>query len=297
MSPSETSTIPATHPKQSAFAANDMMPAQTGIDTARPAANERPRPPIDPAHHLEFVRRLAVRMARSLPAHVCLDDLIGAGTLGLLEALDRYDPEKCDRFETFAEFRIKGAMLDELRRYDLMARNARLTAKRLNRTRHELTARLGRPPEEKEMAQAMQLGLDDYYKLVARVGNVHMLSLDELATPDDDAGGRSLQLQASVPSPEEVAGINESHDRLRGAIETLPERHQMVLEMYYRREMTLKEIGQHVGVTESRICQIMGEATGRLRKVLERDLPQAPQSATTPHFIRSGAARFARTGS
>lgn len=236
-------------------------------DTAANDAPERAR--VDPTRYLDFVRRIATRMARSLPAHVSLDDLVGAGTLGLLDAVDRYDPSKADRFETFAEFRIKGAILDELRRYDLMARNARLTVKRLARKTQELTAALGRPPLEQEMANALELGLDDYRRLVERVGNVRVLSLDDLQRSDDTPGERMAELSSKQPGPDEAAGTRELHDRLRSAIGGLPERQQLILEMYYQREMTLKEIGQVVGVTESRVCQIMGEATGRLRHVLK----------------------------
>jgi RNA polymerase sigma factor FliA len=219
------------------------------------------------------VRRIATRMARNLPSHVSLDDLIGAGTLGLIDAMDRYDPAKSDRFETFAEFRVKGAILDELRRYDLMARNARLTAKRLARKSQELTARLGRPPTENEVASAMGMSTRDYRKLVDRVGNVRVLSLDDLVSTDDRSGDRSFELSAKTLGPDEITSIREMHDRLREAICGLPQRQQMILEMYYQREMTLKEIGLQVGVTESRVCQIMGEATGRLRTLLkaERD--------------------------
>lgn len=248
-----------------------VKPTAAQIDDGQPAANSRPK--IDPTKYLDFVRRIATRMARNLPSHVSLDDLVGAGTLGLIDAMDRYDPRKAERFETFAEFRIKGAILDELRRYDLMARNARLTAKRLARKTQELTARLGRPPTEAEVAEGMNLDILEYRKLVDRVGNVRVLSLDDLLSPDDKAGDRCFELSSKNVGPDEIASIREMKERLRRAISGLPERQQMILEMYYQREMTLKEIGLHVGVTESRVCQIMGEATGKLRTMLrtERD--------------------------
>lgn len=261
----------------------DVVPANAPVDRAHadafmpsgPAANdpptiaEAPRAKVDPTRYLDFVRRIATRMARSLPAHVSLDDLIGAGTLGLLDAVDRYDPSKADRFETFAEFRIKGAILDELRRYDLMARNARLTAKRLARKSQELTAQLGRPPLENEMAAALEMTIDDYRRLVDRIGSVRVLSLDDLQRSDDGPAERMIELSSKALGPDEATGIRELHTRLRNAIAGLPERQQLILEMYYQREMTLKEIGLHVGVTESRVCQIMGEATGRLRHLLK----------------------------
>lgn len=242
------------------------------VDDGGPAANQASsRPKIDATRYLAFVKRIATRMARNLPSHVSLDDLIGAGTLGLIDAMDRYDPAKADRFETFAEFRVKGAILDELRRYDLMARNARLTAKRLARKTQELTARLGRPPTELELATSLDMSPVDYRKLVNRVGNVRVLSLDDLLAPDDRRTERSFQLSSPTLGPDEMTSIREMQTRLHRAIEGLPARQQMILEMYYQREMTLKEIGLHVGVTESRVCQIMGEATGRLRTMLKHE--------------------------
>jgi len=260
---------PTVPPVDGEAANNTPIAGESPIDTQEPAANTRPT--IDPTKYLDFVRRIATRMARNLPSHVSLDDLIGAGTLGLIDAMDRYDPKKAERFETFAEFRIKGAILDELRRYDLMARNARLTAKRLARKSQELTARLGRPPTETEVASSMSMSAVDYRKLVDRVGNVRVLSLDDLLAPDDRSGDRCFELSSKTLGPDELAGIREMQDRLRDAIADLPERQQMILEMYYQREMTLKEIGLHVGVTESRVCQIMGEATGKLRTMLKNE--------------------------
>lgn len=244
--------------------------ARIDVGDGGQAANQAPiRTKLDATRYLDFVRRIATRMARNLPAHVSLDDLIGAGTLGLLDAMDRYDPSKSERFETFAEFRVKGAILDELRRYDLMARNARLTAKRLARKTQELTARLGRPPVDTEVAGALEMSVEDYRKLVERIGSVRVLSFDDLQRSDDGATDRVAELSAKTLDPDEAAGIRELHGRLHSAIAGLPERQQMILDMYYQREMTLKEIGMQVGVTESRVCQIMGEATGRLRHLLK----------------------------
>ncbi len=254
-------------PEHAANAPVDHMHAGVAIEGG-PAANDAPRPTLDATVYLDFVRRIATRMARSLPAHVALDDLVGAGTLGLLDAMDRFDPSKADRFETYAEFRIKGAILDELRRYDLMARNARLTAKRLARKTQELTAKLGRPPSEAEVAESLEMTHEEYRKLVDRIGSVRVLSLDDLQHGDDGPADRMVELSSKTLGPDEATGIRELHARLRSAIAGLPERQQLILDMYYHREMTLKEIGLQVGVTESRVCQIMGEATGRLRHLL-----------------------------
>jgi RNA polymerase sigma factor for flagellar operon FliA len=244
---------------------------ERAIDPRSRAANDRPRTELDPVRYLAFVRRIASRMARNLPNHISLDDLVGAGTLGLIDAMDRYDPAKADKFETFAEFRIKGAILDELRRYDLMARNARMASKRITRKVQELTAYFGRPPTEAEIARSLDLTAEEYRKVVDRVGNVRVLSIDDLLGYDDRAADRSFDLAAKTQGPEEVASHRQLHERLQHAIGTLPNRQQKILHMYYQCGMTLKEIGSLVGVTESRICQIMGEATARLRTILKQD--------------------------
>lgn len=245
----------------------------TGRVAANQAGAKRPRKArkLDPTVYLDFVRKVASRMARNLPSHVSLDDLIGAGILGLIDAMERYDPAKSDRFETFAEFRVKGAILDELRRYDIMARNARLKSKQLARTAQELTAVLGRPPVDHEVAKSMGLSIEDYRTLVNRVGNVRVLSLDDVSGDHDTANDRSFQLSAPDLAPDEVSSIREMREHLEQAISGLPERQQRILDMYYRREMTLKQIGVEVGVTESRVCQIMGEATSKLRVMLRNE--------------------------
>lgn len=261
---------PAAATKSSVSAQPDATPAAAN---QAPAANSpRKRPPLDPTVYLNFVRKIAGRMARNLPTHVSLDDLIGAGILGLIDAMDRYDPAKSERFETFAEFRVKGAILDELRRYDMMARNARLTSKRIARKVQELTAVLGRPPIDVEVAKALELGVEEFRTLVNRVGNVRVLSLDDLSADHDSANERTFQLSAPGLAPDEVSSLRELQDHLQKAISGLPERQQRILDMYYRREMTLKQIGVEVGVTESRVCQIMGEATNKLRNMLRNEL-------------------------
>lgn len=258
---------PASDP--AAKAANTAPVVLPRVDDGSDAANEAP-PAIDPAQYMDFVRRLARRLARNLPAHVSFDDLVGAGMLGLIDASRRFDPAKADRFETFAEFRVKGAILDELRRYDLMARNARLATKRIARKTQELTAKLGRPPIEEELASGLGMSVGEYRDLLARVGSVRMLSLDEMSRGDDD-GGRGMELPSPSPRPDELSMKREMVRRLGKAISNLPPRKQRVLEMYYQREMTLREIGLELGVTESRICQIMGEATQKLRTMLRSD--------------------------
>lgn len=263
--------------KKSANSGPEVMAEHVGARGAAansPRSKRRKKAPnlqLDPTVYLDFVRKVASRMARNLPRHVSLDDLIGAGILGLIDAMERYDPAKADRFETFAEFRVKGAILDELRRYDIMARNARLKSKRLAKTAQELTAILGRPPTDHEIAKSMEMSIEDYRTLVNRVGNVRVLSLEDMSGDGDGGNDRCFQLSAPGLAPDEVTSIRELQSHLERAISGLPERQQRILDMYYRREMTLKQIGVEVGVTESRVCQIMGEATTKLRTMLRNE--------------------------
>jgi RNA polymerase sigma factor for flagellar operon FliA len=209
--------------------------------------------------HLPFVRRVVARMARRLPSHVRLDDLMGAGVVGLLEAFERYDPRRGSSFQTFAEFRVKGAVLDELRRRDIMARDARLAAKRIERTFDELTQTLGRRPEEEEVAKELGMPLAEYRSQLEKLTPVRVLSLED-ALP---AGPRD-----SGASPFDAAAKSELRQRLAAAVAELSERHQKVLQLYYCEDLTLREIGELIGVTESRVCQIVSEATLRLRAFL-----------------------------
>ncbi|MBI5509021.1 MAG: FliA/WhiG family RNA polymerase sigma factor [Deltaproteobacteria bacterium] len=226
-------------------------------------ANLGPAPaaalPLAPVDYLPFVRKVVSRLARRLPSHVRIDDLMGAGVVGLLEAFDRYDPTRVTNFETFAEFRVKGALLDELRRRDLMARDARLAAKQIERSIAALTVKLGRPPEEAEIALHLQLSVGELRARLQKLIPVQVLSLDEV---------REATLASRGLDPFEAAARAELSERLAGAIDGLPQRQRQVLQLYYREELTLREIGTVLGVTESRICQILSETTLRLRAVL-----------------------------
>ncbi len=224
---------------------------------APPARNQPTDDQVN--QHLAFVRRVVARMARRLPSHVQLDDLMGAGVVGLLEALDRYDSSRASDFHTFAEFRVKGAILDELRRRDIMARDARLAAKRFERAIEELTQRLGRAPEEEEIAAALDMSVAEYRAKLHKLTPVRVFSLDD-ALP----GG----LRDGAAGPFEQTARAELRRRLAEAIAELGERQQQVLQLYYFEELTLREVGRVLGVTESRVCQIVSEATLRLRVAL-----------------------------
>jgi len=206
------------------------------------------------------VERVARRLARKLPAHVDLDDLISAGMIGLVEAADRFDPDRGEKFETFAEFRIRGAMLDELRSRDSLSRDMRRICRELQEATSNLANQLGRAPSEAEMAGFMGLSVDEIRARQAKVSGASVIGFDD-ADPtflDHTADEKALD-------PCEAAARRELYDQLCDHIESLPQRMQQVLALYYCEGLNLKDIGAVLGVTESRVCQLHGEATKRLR--------------------------------
>jgi RNA polymerase sigma factor FliA len=220
-----------------------------------------PRPPRDELieRGLPIVRRLAFRLARRLPPNVDVGDLIGAGTEGLLKAIEGYDAGHAARFETYAESRIRGAILDELRAQDALTRHGRRKMGEVTRAMRKLENELGRAPEEQEVAAAMGIDLEAYHKLAENLSRAPALANLGALDPDDVAGGADSQGEFES---------RELKSQLMAAIKRLPERTQTVLGLYYQEECTLAEIGEILGVTESRVCQILGDATARLRTSL-----------------------------
>lgn len=242
------------------------------MTVARFVANAGPGapPPMDPAARRELiesgiplVRRLAFRMARRLPPNVDVGDLIGAGTEGLIKAADAYDPTRHPRFAPYAEQRIRGAILDELRGLDPMTRHGRRRLAQVSKAIRELEAQHGRAPEEEEVADALGMDVDTYRKLTEELSRAPALA----ALGETDPDG----LVSDQGDPTRPLDEAELLDRVSRAIETLPERSQTVLALYYQESCTQAEVAEVLGVTESRVCQILGEATARLRAKLERE--------------------------
>jgi RNA polymerase sigma factor for flagellar operon FliA len=208
---------------------------------------------------LPIVRRIAFRLARRLPPNVDVGDLIGAGTEGLLKAIESYDVSHAARFETYAEARVRGAILDELRGQDALTRHGRRQFGEVTRAIRKLEALLGRAPEEQEVAGELGIELDAYHKLTEHLSRAPALANLGAIDPDDVAGEESTGKEIEA---------RELRAQLVSAVKRLPERTQTVLALYYQEECTLAEIGQILGVTESRDCQILGDATARLRASL-----------------------------
>lgn len=210
------------------------------------------------SENTELVRRIAYHLAGRLPSSVEVDDLIQAGMIGLLEASKHYDPNGGASFSTFAGIRIRGAMLDELRRGDWTPRSVHRKAREAAKAIKEVEARTGREATEAEVARQMGLDLDSYRVLSQEAAAAPLVSLDEL--PPETIEGLE-----GIDGPDEAAEDDAFRSALAEAIAGLPERESLVMSLYYEQELNLKEIAAVIEVSESRVCQIHGQALVRLR--------------------------------
>ena len=217
--------------------------------------------------HVPLVRRIALHMIAKLPPNVELDDLIQVGMIGLADALSRFETEQGVQFETFASQRIRGAMLDELREGDWMSRSSRKSQKDIERALNKLEQRLGRPPLESEIATELGMELDDYQSLLGKVRGTQLVYLEDIGGGDGEDGENYLERHVADEGADPFALLRDQRLRaaLVGAIQSLPEREQYVMGMYYEHDMNLKEIAAVLGVTESRVCQLHSQAIARLR--------------------------------
>lgn len=218
--------------------------------------------------HMASVRFIARKIHKTLPRHVELDDLISAGMVGLLEAFNRFDAARHVQFKSYAQFRIRGAIIDWLRTLDWGSRDLRRKARAIAEATRMLTQQLGRVPTETEIAEEMALELGELQQLIGELKGLELGSLNADHSRDDD--DEELQY---VPAPEEEDPFflclqSESKQRIIDAIEELPEKERLVLTLYYYEELTMREIGSTLGVVESRVSQIHSGAVRRLRSVL-----------------------------
>jgi RNA polymerase sigma factor for flagellar operon FliA len=224
--------------------------------------------------HLPQIKYIAQRISTKLPSHVELNDLIGAGILGLLDAIEKFDPNRGVKFKTYAELRIKGAILDSLRNLDWAPRSLRKKSKDLERVYRELEQRLGRPATDKEVCDTMEISLEEFYELVDQIKGLNLGSFHELSAQDDDknSGEPLVKYVPDAPQmdPFFVFHKSEVQSILGTAIDTLPKKERLVVSLYYFDELTMKEIGKVLGVNESRVSQLHTKAMLRLRTKLRK---------------------------
>ena len=218
--------------------------------------------------HLPMVRFLARRIHERLPQHVEIEDMVSAGVLGLMDAFAKFDPDKKVQFRSYAQFRIRGAILDNLRSLDWSPRELRRKGRAVEEAIRVLTAKLGHTPGEAEVAAEMGQGLDQYQQLL---GDLKGLEIGTLHTErSEDSGEEELAYVPGRPEDDPLFCClrGELEDRLAGAIARLPDRERLVMTLYYYEEMTMHEIGLALGVVESRVSQVHSSAVVHLRVAL-----------------------------
>ncbi len=246
-----------------------------GMSVAAPvSAAERDRLLVE---HLPTVRFIARRIHERLPQHVEIDDLVSAGIVGLIDAFSKFDRNKQVQFKSYAQFRIRGAILDSLRTLDWSPRELRRKGRAIEETVRTLTQQLGRAPSEAEIANGMDLSLNDYQQLLGELKGLEIGSLN--LERNEDSGDDELAYVPGAPEDDPLFRClkGELKQHLVDAIEALPDKERMVLTLYYYEELTMKEIGLALGVVESRVSQIHSAAVVRLRVALadlrSRNLP------------------------
>jgi RNA polymerase sigma factor for flagellar operon FliA len=213
--------------------------------------------------HAPLVRRIAYHLMGRLPPSVDVDDLVQAGMIGLLEAARNYATDRSASFETYAGIRIRGAMLDELRRTDWTPRSVHRKAREVAEVVRQIENETGTDADDAEVIRRLGINAMEYHQILADTASARLLSL---TAPDDAEGANAFDVMDHEGlAPHECAEQERMREALVGAIGGLPEREQLVMSLYYEQELNLKEIGAVLGVTESRVCQIHGQALIRLR--------------------------------
>ncbi|AKU94724.1 RNA polymerase sigma factor for flagellar operon [Labilithrix luteola] len=239
------------------------MSAARVLDTEKQAA--RVLTPADYRKYLPIVRRTAVRLARKVPSHISVADLTGYAWVGLVEAFSRAAPGMDEEeFEAYALYRIRGAMLDHLRSLDTQTRASRVTSRRVTRAIQRLTTKLSRAPEENEICEELGMSVEDYRNTLSALDGAGMSRL-EMLDVDADIAADEAEL------PEDSASRRELQEVVAQAITKLPPRLQQVLSLYYTEECTLREIGEILEVSESRVSQLHTEAVHRLRAAIGKE--------------------------
>lgn len=222
-----------------------------------------------------LLKRIVSRMAARFPPEVDPEEVYQAGMIGLLDAVDKFDPSRDIQFQTYAEYRIKGSILDELRALDWVPRTVRSAATDWERAWNEQCSTLGREPNDQEMAGKLDMSLSDYHNFVLHASPLSLVTLDQLGSPGEEEDGQSLLDVLRDPDgsdPFSELSMQHLKSRLQDAIEELPEREQTILSLYYIEELNMKEVAAVLGIGEARVSQIHTKIILKLRAKLRRVL-------------------------
>jgi len=240
--------------------------------------------------YLHLVKYSAGRIAITLPSYIELDDLFAAGLLGLIQAVEKYDFNRKIKFETYAAPRIRGAMLDELRNQDWFPRSIRHKEKRTKSVMSKLEATLGRNPTDTEIADELKITMEEYYKWIDEIALTNLVSLDNNVSSNSEG---LYSIISELPSkrtdannPYKLLEEKELLNIIKETLNDMPEKESIVLTLYYYEEMTLKEIGSVLEVSESRICQIHTKALLRLKGRIARIIKEMPGTKTKGSIYR-----------
>ena len=248
------------------------MRMQLAAVRTRPPAKKRPASSEKLIHdYLPYVKRIVQRIANHLPASVDVEDLMNVGVMGLIQAVDRFDPKRDNKFMTYAIFRIKGAVLSELRSRDFLSRSSRRKLRELEQTCQKMEQRLGRDVEDVEVAEELGIDIDDLHR-TRQMSSISFISFEELGLSSRDEKEKLMNFL--VHNEEDALSqtrLRELRSALARAIEQLPEKERMVMSLYYFDELNMKEAGEVMNITESRVSQIHSQAIMRLRKKMRKE--------------------------
>jgi len=225
---------------------------------------------------LPFIKYTAYRLAQRLPPQMTVDDLISVGVMGLLDALQRYTEGRV-KLNTFVEYRIKGAMLDELRSQDWVPRSLKTKIGQIRKAHRDLERDLGRMPTEEEIAQSLDITLDDYFKTLQSASNAVVFSFEDFRDrmyEDGELDVTECITDPDMKNPLELLEESSTREALAGLIAQLPDKEKLVLSLYYWEELTMKEIGKVMSLTEGRVCQLHNQALIRMKANMHTTIPR-----------------------
>jgi len=249
-----------------------MMRMQLAAARSRPPAKKRPASSEKLIHeYLPYVKRIVQRIANHLPASVDVEDLMNVGVMGLIQAVDRFDPKRDNKFMTYAIFRIKGAVLSELRSRDFLSRSSRRKLRELEQTCQRMEQRLGRDVDDVEVAEELGIDIDELHR-TRQMSSISFISFEELGVSSRDE--KEKMMNFLIHNEEDALSqtrLRELKSALARAIDQLPEKERLVMSLYYFDELNMKETGEALNITESRVSQIHSQAIMRLRKKLRKE--------------------------